>query len=65
MDSIVSDGLTVRVTLSAPLHLPFFDGIRDETLRIVATTQLDYRPTSQLRPRQVRHVGQRSGRPLP
>jgi uncharacterized membrane protein len=46
VDSIVSDGVTVRVALSAPLRLPFFDGIRDETVRVVATARLDYRPSS-------------------
>jgi len=45
VDSIVSDGVTVRVALSAPLRLPFFDGIRDETVRVVATARLDYRPS--------------------
>lgn len=43
VDSIVSDGVTVRVALSAPLRLPFFDSLRDETVRVAATARLDYR----------------------
>jgi Flp pilus assembly protein TadG len=46
VDSVVSDGVTVRVTLSAPLRLPFFDGVRDEVVRVTSTARLDYRPTS-------------------
>jgi len=44
VDSIVSDGVSVRVHLSAPLRLPFFDSLRDETVRVAATARLDYRP---------------------
>lgn len=44
VDSVVSDGVTVRVALSAPLQLPFFDGIRDEVVRVAGTARLDYRP---------------------
>jgi Flp pilus assembly protein TadG len=43
VDSIVSDGVTVRVALSAPLRLPFFDSLRDETVRVAATARQDYR----------------------
>lgn len=46
VDSVVSDGVTVRVTLSAPLRLPFFDGVRDEIVRVTSTARLDYRPSS-------------------
>lgn len=45
VDGITTDGVTVRVSLSAPLRLPFFDGLRDETVRVESTARLDYRPT--------------------
>jgi uncharacterized membrane protein len=45
VDGITTDGVTVRVALSAPLRLPFFDGVRDETVRVESTARLDYRPT--------------------
>lgn len=43
VDSVVTDGVTVKVALSAPLRLAFFDAVRDEVVRVESTARLDYR----------------------
>jgi hypothetical protein len=44
IDSIVSDGVSVVVRLSAPLDLPFFGAVHQERVRIESSARLDYRP---------------------
>jgi len=46
VESVVSDGVTVRVTLSAPLRLPFLGSARSDAVRVTSTARLDYRPTA-------------------
>lgn len=48
VDQIATDGRVVRIRLSAPLRLPFFNGLAtrsgDGMVRVESVAQLDYRP---------------------
>ena len=43
IESITTDGVTVRVRLSEPLRLPFFGSLRSDRVRIESSARLDYR----------------------
>lgn len=43
IESITTDGITVRVRLSEPLRLPFFGSLRSDRVRIESSARLDYR----------------------
>ena len=43
IESVSTDGITVRVRLSEPLRLPFFGSLRDDRVRIESSARLDYR----------------------
>lgn len=43
IESITTDGVTVRVRLSEQLRLPFFGSLRSDRVRIESSARLDYR----------------------
>ena len=43
IESITTDGVTVRLRLSEPLRLPFFGSLRSDRVRIESSARLDYR----------------------
>ena len=45
IEQIATDGVHVRVRLSAPVRLPFLSAGRSEVVRAQGSARLDYRPT--------------------
>lgn len=45
IEQIATDGVNVRVRLSAPVRLPFLSAGRTEIVRAQGSARLDYRPT--------------------